>query len=244
MLHLFFLAQDSDVPLARTLHCNVSNAWRLLGACLALVILAGCASDYDTSRYHRSRENTQSDAHRQAQGKRGSMAPAQLQIGFGDSDREREAQDAETSEAAEATALSDGADTSAVPRPLRQAKTFLGTMPCLTADHDCPASRVTLTFSPGGEWRARSEILSESSQGEPLAQQGCWEVVSREPLRIILRTVNDSTRAALEFVNDSLLRVHRFNEVAPQLNYHLTRQPDVDPINELVNEPALRCRDH
>lgn len=239
MLHRFPLAQPPrytathQQPAARRRH-----RWQIVGTSLALLILAGCASDYDTSRYHPSRENTQSDAHRHAQGQRGAMAPSQLQIGFGDAEQRKQA----AAERAEAEADSSGSTAALPPRPLRQPQTFLGTMPCLTSDQNCPASRVTLTFSPGGEWRARSQVLGTDSSRQPLAQQGCWEVVGNDPLRVILRTTSDSTRAAFQFVNDSLLRVYRFNDITPRLDYHLTRQPDIDPIDELANEPALNCR--
>lgn len=219
-----------------------ARALRLASGCLAMALLAACASDYDTSRYHTSRENTQADAHRQAQGKRGALAPSQLQFGFGESERKRadQAEPAADSQA-QGEALPTEESGAVPPKPLRQPQTFLGTMPCLTADRDCPASRVTLTFAPEGEWRARSVMLGHSSQ-QPLVQQGCWEVVHREPLRVILRTVNDNSRAAFDFINDGLLRLHRFNDVSPRLDYHLTRQPDLDPIDELANEPALNCR--
>lgn len=239
MLHPFpSIKTNHRTPVRQWLAARTGQTLQILGCTVAALALAGCASDYDTSRYHKSRETTQADAHRHAQGQRGTMAPPQLQIGFGDSDKKR--RDASQTDAAEGAGTV--AQAQPLPRPLRQPQTFLGTMPCLTSDPGCPASRVTLTFSPSGEWRARTQALDTSSPHQPVAQQGCWEVISTDPLRIILRSSHDSTQAAFQFVNDALLRVYRFNDVAPTLDYHLTRQPDIDPIDELANEPPLNCR--
>ncbi len=228
------------------LHCLSLIRYRTLatlGAVGCALLVAGCGTTHDAERYHSSRETTQADARRQAQGGRGSVAPSQLQVGFGqDEQQEKDArrQQEQEAESDEQQADEEGQAAHTPPRPLLEARTFLGTMPCLTDDANCPPSRVTLTFAPSGEWRSRSEPLGTGSQ-TPITQQGCWEVTHEDPLRIILRTRNDGSRAAFEFANDNVLRVTRFNGVQPTLDYHLTRQPDIDAIDELADKSALDC---
>lgn len=211
-----------------------------ISACISVVmgaaLLAGCAQQRPDGYFDTPRESTLGDAQKQAQGHRGSRAPSQLQLGFGETEEERRQ--------AQARAEADNdaqSDSRAQARPLLQPKTFLGTVPCLTGDAGCPASRVTLTFAPGGEWRARTELLGTANPQQPLVQQGCWHITGTDPLRISLRTNDEATKASFAFANDNLLRVTTFNDVRPTLDYHLTRQADIDPIDELAGQPAMHC---
>ncbi|HEY9279103.1 MAG TPA: hypothetical protein VIP51_03430, partial [Eoetvoesiella sp.] len=128
-------------------------------------------------------------------------------------------------------------------RPLTEAKTFLGTIPCLTGEYACSATRVTMTLAPTGEWRARTVALDTTASGArpALTEQGCWEVVGTAPWRILLQTKAKVNKASLTFVNDNVLRINTINDVKPTLDYRLTRQPDVDAINELTG-PPLQCQ--
>lgn len=214
------------IPLAR----------RRFAACFSLTLaaglLGGCASERAPGYYDPPRESTLTDAQQQAVGRRSTRAPSQLQLGFGESEAAREATADAQAPASERREV----------RELLEARSFLGTVPCVTPNVDCPASRIMLTLAPGGEWRARTTLLGGASvPREPIVQRGCWEVSGEDPLRIVLRTEDGQTRAGFVFVNDHLLRVTRYNDIRPTLDYHLTRQPDLDPIDEMAGLPPLQC---
>lgn len=197
---------------------------RLLVASAVLTALAGCASQ---SAQQRAYESTLSDAQAQAQGRATSRAPTQLQLGFGD-----DAPPPPLTAPTEAQQASKAA-IAAQARPLREAKTFLGTLPCLISGA-CEATRTTLTLAPNGQWRARSQPLAASANASASVQQGCWEVTGMQPWRIRLRGAEtESSIASFTFVNDNMLRVNSVNDQTPSLEYHLTRQADIDGIDEL-----------
>jgi len=118
------------------------------------------------------------------------------------------------------------------------AKTFLGTIPC--QNDACEASRISLTLAPAGHWRARSTTLALPPRDT--AEQGCWEVVKRQPLRIVLLTETGTVRANLEFARDNVLRIITYNSVQPTLEYRLTQQAEIDPIDELKGRALADCR--
>jgi hypothetical protein len=204
----------------------------LIGVALATLLLAGCAQQREPGYYATNTESTLSDAQYQAQGHSRERAPSQIQLGFG-----KEAKPAAPASPSE----SKQAANAATVRPLTEAKTFLGTIPCLTSAYACSAARVTITLAPNGEWRSRTVVLDAANANATTTEQGCWEVVGSSPWRIILQTPNKTNRANLTFINDNVLRVNSINEVKPTLDHHLTRQPDVDAINELTNAAALQC---
>src|SRR5690606_35880780 len=105
--------------------------------CAALLALAGCAQKQEAGRYRA--QSTLTDAQAQAQGRTASRPPGQIQLGFGEDAPKRGTQ-APANEAEQA----DKAALAAQIRPLREAKTFLGTLPCLLGG-SCEASRVTMT---------------------------------------------------------------------------------------------------
>ncbi|TFL15481.1 hypothetical protein CSC67_01785 [Pusillimonas caeni] len=210
------------------------NASRLVVAA-ALLALAGCAQQQEVSQY-RAQESTLTDAQAQARGRSTHSTPSQIQLGFGEDAPKRTAQTPPT-EAEEA----DKAAIAAQTRPVREAKTFLGTLPCLLGG-SCEASRVTLTLAPNGQWRARSQPLTASGASSTTAQLGCWDVIGAQPWRIRLRTAgSESSTASLTFVNDNMLRVNSVNDHQPVLDYHLTRQADIDGIDELNTAKAPSC---
>ena len=208
-----------------------------LVAALALVALAaGCASPQESAlNYDSSRENSHLDAQHQALG-RGSQASPQIRLGFG-STGSAEAQATQ----AEAGQTADSAAVQAMPRPLAEARSFLGTVPC-PSGQACEASRFVVTLAPSGEWRSRTTLLVGNEARHTLVDQGCWNIIGDEPLRIALSHVNEgTTKADLAFVNTNVLRVQAINGVQPMLEHRLTRQPDLDPIDELKARPALAC---
>ena len=99
-----------------------------------------------------------------------------------------------------------------------------------------------VTLAPSGEWRSRTTLLVGNQPSQSLTEQGCWNIIGNEPLRIALVHQNrDTAKADLTFVNDNMLRVHAINGVQPMLEHRLTRQADLDPIDELKDRPALNC---
>jgi len=211
-----------------------SRASRILGL-VALLAVAGCAQQQTAQQ--RVQESTLTDAQAQAQGRANSHRPSQIQLGFGEDDTRQSQTQAPASEAQQA----DKAAIATQTRPLREAKTFLGTLPCLLGG-SCEASRTTLTLAPNGQWRARSQPLMAGTSPSATTQHGCWEVIGVQPWRIRLRTIeSESSAASLTFVNDNVLRVNSVNDHQPMLEYHLTRQADIDGITELDSATAPVC---
>ena len=204
---------------------------KMLGALALAALAAGCAQPQQSAAlYDSSRENTRLDAESQAMGRSPKASP-QIQLGFGGTG---EAPPADASQQAEAA-------TSAIPRPLAEARSFLGTVPC-PSGMACEASRFMVTLAPSGEWRARTTLLVGNLPSQALTEQGCWNIIGNDPLRIALVHANqDTAKADLVFVNSNLLRVQAINGVQPVLEHRLTRQADLDPIDELKNRPALNC---
>ncbi|NYT58075.1 copper resistance protein NlpE N-terminal domain-containing protein [Alcaligenaceae bacterium] len=202
---------------------------KALGATLLAFFLAGCAQQQTAGYYDVQRDTTSADARQQAQGRNSAQAPSQIQLGFGDNQPARpigqEPQETEVVIKA---------------RPLAEARTFLGTVPCLSTDSNCSATRITLTLAPSGEWRSRTVFLDAPGQNN-IAQQGCWDVIGTQPLRIILRLKNQAGMANLTFVNDNVLRINMMNDIRPMLDHHLTRQADVDAIDEAGSKTPLQC---
>ena len=202
---------------------------------LALLLgLTACAQPQQSAeRYDTSRENTLRDAESHAIGT-APRASSQIQLGFGD-----------TGPVETAEQPAGGADTpspAATLRPLAEARSFLGTVPC-PSGMVCEAARLTVTLAPSGEWRSRTTLLVGNQARQTLVDQGCWNVIGNDPLRIalVVRGQQDITLADLSFVNNNTLRVHALNGVQPVLAHRLTRQADLDPIDELKDRSALSC---
>lgn len=203
-----------------------------IGAAVLAMVLAGCAQQKTSGYYDTPHDNTMTDAQMQAQGRGVARAPSQIQLDFGNEQEKAKQQQAQQ-QATEGTAIKA--------RPLAEAKTFLGTVPCLVDASACSASRVTLTLAPAGQWRARTVLLDYPDAKNNIVQQGCWNVIGTQPLRIVLQMSNEATKANLTFVNDNVLRINMINDVRPTLDYHLTRQQDIDPIDEISNQTPLQC---
>ncbi len=201
----------------------------------SLMALAGCAQQQVNQP--QGQPASLSDAQARARGNRApSTAASQIQLGFGQNAPRQEGQEPATQ-----AEQADKAAIAAQAGPVREAKTFLGTLPCLLGGA-CDASRVTLTLAPNGQWRARSQPLTSGGAASTSAQQGCWDVIGVEPWRIRLRlSGSESSTASLTFVNDNMLRVNSVNDHQPVLDYHLTRQADIDGIAELNSAKAPVC---
>lgn len=224
----------------------------LAGAALA----AGCAKQRTEGYYNPPRESTVTDAQSQGQGA-GYLplvqAPSQLQIELkapppGQQRKpaptaEEAAQQAAAADAkAEAAASAAGSTSAAAHALVPQARTYMGTLPCMTPSAQCAAQRITLTLAPNGRWRSRSATLdSLGNQGTPSAEQGCWDATAEHPPRVFLADASGNQRVEFVVAANNVLRVKSVLGVTPNLNYSLTRQPDLDPIDELSQQTAPKC---
>lgn len=194
-----------------------------------LALLAACAQQQEPGYYETGRGSTESDALHRARGNGSTVAPAQLQLGFGEQSR------AALPEAAEDVVPAPGSG--ATPGVLAEARTYLGTLPCPDGGA-CPATRMTLSLAPDGQWRSRSMPLDGSNAAT--AAMGCWFITDTSPVRIVLES-GEQHHASLEFIQSNVIRVTRLNSRTPLLESRLTRQADIDPIDELAAEPSQQC---
>jgi len=123
-----------------------------------------------------------------------------------------------------------------------QAQTYLGTFPCFSPSMECQAQRVTLTLAPNGRWRSRTTYLDTSAKpAQPVVEQGCWDATTEKPARVLLLDASGNARAELVASANNVLRVRSVLGHTPTLDYSLTRQPDLDPIDELGKQAAPKC---
>ncbi|HEX7387009.1 MAG TPA: copper resistance protein NlpE N-terminal domain-containing protein [Castellaniella sp.] len=221
----------------------------LLGSLVSLsllTLLSACAQQREPGYYNIPRESTTTDALQRAQGAGSGTAPSQLQFGFGDQNT-KPANPAPT--AAPATAATPGSPAapaagtsapSALPSVLTETRTYLGTVPCPDSNV-CSATRMTLTLAPDGQWRARNAMLTGNAPAQ--TAMGCWFLTGTDPTRVVLQSGNQAY-AALELIQSNVWRVMRLNGQAPLLDARLTRQADIDPIDELASHPAQACPTH
>ncbi|WP_155803364.1 hypothetical protein [Bordetella sp. FB-8] len=126
---------------------------------------------------------------------------------------------------------------------LPQAETFVGTIACPSPSAQCAAQRITLTLGPNGRWRSRATYLANqgSQPDAPQAQQGCWNVAGDHPAHVLLLDARNNPQAELLASSDNVLSIRTFQGRTLTLNYTLTRQPDLDPIDELSKQPLPNC---
>lgn len=221
------------------------------------IVLVGCAQTKPDGYYNPPAQGTLSDAQRHAMGSRSSSrAPSQLQIGFGESNKTKEEAAAQAAKAAQASDASDDSKVSvvaiseadyldnsnnrALAKPLLKARTFLGTLPC-TDSANCQANRITVTFAPNGEWRARIQSLENNQASRTNLAQGCWNVTGQNPIRIGIQSLNNAITASFIFENNNVMRLTNYNDANPKLSYRLTRQAEIDPIQELSDAQNIDC---
>lgn len=218
---------------------------RSLGLSL-LVLLSACAQQSQPGYYDTPHDSTISDALQRAQGDVGVAAPSQVQLGFGNETRKQAPAQAAAGAAPGAAAAAGGSTQGAaaasstprgdVPQALTETRTYLGTVPCPDGSA-CGAARMTLTLAPDGQWRARTTLLNSSTTQAAL---GCWFLAGTQPTRIVLQS-GDQPYATLELIQSNVLRLTRLNGQTPLLESRLTRQADIDPIDDLASRPAQAC---
>ncbi|CAM3592423.1 Lipoprotein [Bordetella sputigena] len=233
--------------------------------------VAGCAEQRQAGYYDPPRASTITDAQIMGTGadyRPVVRAPSQLQIDLKaptpsqqqqqEAQRARAIQEGNTTEDGQpmpptSTASADTGTGAATPAPapspsaaerslVPQPQTYMGTLPCFAAGMECEAQRITLTLAPNGRWRGRSAYLDNASSREkPIAEQGCWQVTDEKPPRVFLIGPDNTTRAEFVVAANNVLRLRAIAGVTPNLNYTLTRQPDLDPINELAKQTPPKC---
>ncbi|MGB3289556.1 MAG: hypothetical protein WBA83_09795 [Burkholderiaceae bacterium] len=208
-------------------HCG-----KPLGALALALLLAGCAQQRTPDYYATAHDSTASDAQMQAQGRSSARAPSQIQLGFGGDQKANKPASAQEAAGEQAVVKA---------RPLAEAKTFLGTIPCAAGAAVCSAQRLTLTLAPSGAWRSRAVMLDKPDAKNNIVQHGCWDVIGTRPLRIVLKLNEQASLASMTFLNDNVLRIDMINNATPTLEYRLTRQADIDAINELDAKAPQQC---
>lgn len=226
----------------------------LLAALLAGAALStGCAQQQTNGYYEPPGESTITDA--QAQGAGSAYrpllrAPSQVQIALKDetSSKQRRVESGDDTAAVNA----DGSAASAAAQPaaaasaaqnlIPQAQTYMGTLPCFTPELQCDAQRVTITLAPNGLWRGRSTAPENTTKTvKPYVEQGCWDASDERPSRVRLMDIKGNPRAEFIVTANNMLRLRSVAGQTPNLNYNLTRQPDLDPIDELAGQAVPSC---
>ena len=227
---------------------HVTHLYRV-AILVSALLLTACAQMQQSGYYNLPAASSTTDAVAQAEGGYSSQAiraPSQIQIGLSSSAPAQQqagttatAKPAESASGANATGAGspDTLRSELVPEP----QTFAGTLPCFHPEMKCVAQRVTVTVSPNGRWRARAAYLGQNNKTSQLADQGCWRATAQAVPRIVLLIAESNVRAELAMTSTNVLRVISINGDSPNLTYTLTRQPDLDPINELNNQTSPNC---
>jgi uncharacterized lipoprotein NlpE involved in copper resistance len=218
---------------------------------VSALLLTACAQMQQSGYYSLPAASSATDAQAQAEGAYATQAvrpPNQIQIGLKSSApaQQQTGANVTASPAAGATVATSAAAAAGpldtvrselIPEP----QTFAGTLPCFHPEMKCVAQRVTVTMSPNGRWRARAAYLGQNNKTSQLADQGCWRATAQAVPRIVLLNNQNNVRAELAMTSTNVLRLISINGDVPNLTYTLTRQPDLDPINELNNQTSPNC---
>jgi hypothetical protein len=230
-------------------------------AILAGALSAGCAQNRPADSYDSPSASSFTDAQYQAEGSTYRPvlhAPSQLRINLKPTPTAQQPEQDPSArritdqieDNAPAPANNVAVTAPAVPSPgaraaaqlMPQPQTYMGTLPCFSPGLQCAAQRVTLTLAPNGRWRSRTFDVEDNSPNKPpLLEQGCWVVSGERPPRVLLLDAQNNARAEFVMAVNNVLRVKSIADNVPNLGYNLTRQPDLDPIDELSKQPAPKC---
>lgn len=239
----------------------------VMGLLLAGTVIGvtGCAKQKTEGYYDLPAESTVTDAQYQGSGagyRNIIRAPSQVQIELKPDARKAQNQNNQAIPAGQTTedgqAVPEGAEggsggSAPAPAPapaasgithslVPQPQTYMGTLPCFSPAMQCTAQRVTLTLAPNGRWRGRTAYLeNDPKKGPPVSEQGCWDATDERPPRVILMDGQGNVRVEFLVAANNVLRVRSIGGQTPNLNYNLTRQPDLDPIDELAKATAPKC---
>ena len=225
---------------------------------LLMVGLAGCAQMQQAGYYDPAPASTTTDAIAQGDGIYNNQtlrAPSQIQLVLQQPNTvDRPAPAAAPSPVAtggQATAANNTtatAESTVTPTETLQStlipepQSFAGTVPCFHPDMKCSAQRITITLAPNGRWRARAAYLEQSSQKSAVqTDQGCWRASAQAVPRLVLLNNQGNVRAEFAMTSGNALRLISMNGDSTNLTYNLSRQPDLDAIDELKGKPAPKC---
>lgn len=142
------------------------------------------------------------------------------------------------SNTAPASSTTDTPQALLIPEP----QSFAGTLPCFHPTMKCSAQRITITLAPNGRWRARATYLEQTNKsGAVQTDQGCWRTSAQAVPRVVLLNHQGAVRAELAMTSTNILRLISMNGDNTNLTYNLSRQPDLDAIDELKGKPAPDC---
>lgn len=225
--------------------------YALLGACSAVVTLAGCAQTQQPGYYDPPPASSTQDAIIFAEGgvtRQTVNAPSQIQIKLRPNQAPSSSTQVATADgltpAGQAELQSEIRQDEATPQSalIPEPETFFGTLPCFNRDMRCTAQQVTLTLAPNGRWRARVSYLeNQQASGKAETMQGCWRGLQMRPPRVVLLDGNKNVRAEMTMTSAEVLRLRNIDGQTPNLTYTLNRQPDLDPIAELDGVAAPSC---
>jgi uncharacterized lipoprotein NlpE involved in copper resistance len=212
---------------------------------VSTLLLSACAQMQQPGYYNLPAASSATDALAQAEGAYATQAvraPSQIQFGLNPSAPTQQQAGATQTTTASAPAPAAAAPTDTLRSELiPEPQTFAGTLPCFHPEMKCVAQRVTISMSPNGRWRARAAYLGQDNKTSQLADQGCWRATAQAVPRIVLLNSQGNVRAELAMTGTNVLRLISINGDSPNLTYTLTRQPDLDPINELNNQSSPNC---
>jgi uncharacterized lipoprotein NlpE involved in copper resistance len=216
---------------------------------VSTLLLTACSQMQQSGYYNLPTASSATDAQAQAESAYATQAvrpPNQIQIGLKSSAPAQQqtggnATANPTPGATVATAVAATAPDTVRSELIPEPQTFAGTLPCFHPEMKCVAQRVTVTMSPNGRWRARAAYLGQNNKTSQLADQGCWRATAQAVPRIVLLNNQNNVRAELAMTSTNVLRLISINGDLPNLTYTLTRQPDLDPINELNNQTSPSC---
>lgn len=216
---------------------------------VSALLLSACAQMQQPGYYNLPAASSATDAQAQAEAAYATQAvrpPNQIQIGLNASAPNQQQAGVNPTANAVGNPASTNMSAPAATDTLRgelipEPQTFAGTLPCFHPEMKCVAQRVTITISPNGRWRARAAYLGQNNKTSQLADQGCWRATPQAVPRIILLNGQGNVRAELAMTSTNVLRLISINGDMPNLTYTLTRQPDLDPVNELNNQTSPNC---
>ncbi len=265
------LLSELTMPIrpASSMPTHLFTVRRIAMAC-GFVVLAGCAQQQEPGYYAPQRGSSITDSQYTGEGAQYRSvvrAPSQLQISLDRNGRQMNTQAADGQPAPQGpvptNAANEGAGAVAQAQPVAtapstastgaasnnpalanfapQPQTYAGTLPCLAPGMNCSGQKMVLTLAPNGRWRARLAFVDVAgTTGKPTVEQGCWDATTARPIRVLLTDSAGNTRADFESLGNTL-RVRSMDGQTPNLNYSLTRQPDLDPIDELSSAAAPNC---
>ncbi len=227
-----------------SLTTHTCSALRLTGLILIGAATVGCAQTRAPNYYDPPKASSTQDAIRGAENAGAGQvltAPSQFQVTWqsGTSEATTEQATLESQIVSDRETGVDIPPNALIDKP----ETFMGNLPCFAPNMNCSTQRVLVTLAPNGRWRSRITYFAQGQpSGQPAFAQGCWRSSLSTPPRLFLQDNDQNMRAELRMTANDTLQIVTIDGANPNLNYTLSRQPDLDPIVELDVKPTSVCR--